>query len=236
LERAALFRISRVTTDLDQHWLSQIRENLAKKRVEELAAIYSEQDTAEWSPEAFEVIREIFHGRNLPLPSIKVAQVVTAAAKGPQPIRSYSLQGIGTTLIGRRDFCSDGSYITTQWFTLFWIPMFPMRSLRVRHKGHSSETLLSGIRWSTSYEVHEQTRPNGRQVLYIYAFVLLYILWVVSLLANFDPALKRFGEGGAMFLVWLAFGPPAFIPFIMRHCVRRNVRASCSDVGGFTRN
>ena len=43
----------------------------------------------------------------------------------------YTLNGCGTRYYGRRDESPDGSYVTTQWVTLFYIPLVPIASYRV---------------------------------------------------------------------------------------------------------
>lgn len=48
------------------------------------------------------------------------------------------VNGCGTCLLQERDHRSDGSYVVTKWLCLFWIPVFPLHSLRVRrvHEGY----------------------------------------------------------------------------------------------------
>jgi hypothetical protein len=44
----------------------------------------------------------------------------------------FTFNGIGTKLYGNRDVDStNGSYITTKWFTIFYLPIFPLGSFRV---------------------------------------------------------------------------------------------------------
>lgn len=44
----------------------------------------------------------------------------------------YTFNGIGTRLYGKRDQATDGSYIATKWFTLFYFPVVPLSSYRVQ--------------------------------------------------------------------------------------------------------
>jgi hypothetical protein len=57
------------------------------------------------------------------------------------PTHFTSINGIGSTLYGKFDPSSDGSYITTEWFTILFIPIFPVCSYRVIKTGG---TLFSG--------------------------------------------------------------------------------------------
>ena len=52
----------------------------------------------------------------------------------------YAINGFGSAYYGRNEEWPDGSYITTEWFTIAWIPILPLGSYRVRPankgKGH----------------------------------------------------------------------------------------------------
>jgi hypothetical protein len=43
----------------------------------------------------------------------------------------FSLNGCGTRYYGRRDVQQDGSYVTTNWVSLFFVPVLPIASYRV---------------------------------------------------------------------------------------------------------
>lgn len=43
----------------------------------------------------------------------------------------YTFNGCGTTFYGKRDIGPDGSYVCTEWITLVWVPLIPLRSFRV---------------------------------------------------------------------------------------------------------
>ena len=42
-----------------------------------------------------------------------------------------TFNGIGTKFYGATDYASDGSYVTTNWFVIFYLPIIPIESLRV---------------------------------------------------------------------------------------------------------
>jgi hypothetical protein len=46
----------------------------------------------------------------------------------------FTIAGIGTSFRGRREL-PDGTYITTEWVTLWWVPLVPRRSWRVLGEG-----------------------------------------------------------------------------------------------------
>ena len=43
----------------------------------------------------------------------------------------YTFNGCGTTYYGKRDVGPDGSYVCTEWITFVYLPLIPVRSLRV---------------------------------------------------------------------------------------------------------
>ena len=79
-----------------------------------------------------------------------------------------SFNGFGTSIYGKRNFQRDGSFTTTQWIILFWIPFIPLKSFRVREAGLARPAFLG---WSKSYFVLTRSRPDIRQVINVYAFI-----------------------------------------------------------------
>jgi hypothetical protein len=93
-----------------------------------------------------------------------------------------SFNGFGTSIYGKRDFLADGSYVTTKWVVLFWIPILPLNSMRIREVGGKGKS--SGLPgWSANYTVYSKGRPNLQQVLYVYGFMFAFArAWW-----NFEP-------------------------------------------------
>lgn len=122
-------------------------------------------------------------------------------------------------LYGQRDFRSDGTYVTTEWFAFLAIPVFPVRSLRVAHLG--SKTI--GIESSEKYRVYEKTLPNWKQVLCVYAFFAICAAWFAILL-GLMPHFNPFGgldhnTRANLFLPMLLV--PCVIPYLLRYIPRR---------------
>ena len=90
----------------------------------------------------------------------------------------YSFNGTGTTLYGKREIKSDGSYIATQWFILFYLPIFPMDSYRVLPTTRVNHPFTS----KTNYARFEKVSLNKSQVINIYLSTYLgYPLVLVSI-------------------------------------------------------
>lgn len=113
-----------------------------------------------------------------------------------------SFNGTGTTVYGKRDFRTDGSFVTTNWITFLWVPLVPLRSMRVKsldtsgvdHLGASIFLAFVGLlvlRSSGKYAVQSETRPVLMQVLHVYAFVfaLIFAWWNLSRNTNVVSAL-----------------------------------------------
>lgn len=96
----------------------------------------------------------------------------------------YSINGIGTTLYGKREKHSDGSYIVTKWFVLFLLPIFPLSSYRVwRGETKASLFLLPGA--ETEYRMI-QVPLNLRQVLNTYVAIWGIFILAIYLLIYFS--------------------------------------------------
>jgi len=94
---------------------------------------------------------------------------------------AFTLQGIGTTFYGQRDFREDGSYITTEWVVFLFIPVIPLRSLRVWEQDSEA---IGAIYSKTNYAVLEKSLPNWKQVLCVYVYMGCYLLWIESIIRS----------------------------------------------------
>ncbi len=93
-----------------------------------------------------------------------------------------SFNGFGSMYYGRRDMLPDGSYITTEWTTVAYIPLIPLASHRVRPTGKGSYSFFYD---STEYMV-QRVPLNWAQVRNVYTvvigaiavlFILLFPAW-----------------------------------------------------------
>lgn len=94
-------------------------------------------------------------------------------------------QGIGATFYGRKDYnSSDSSYITTKWFIFLLLPIFPLKSYRIRQTNSKSIFYLVAMSSQTNYEILEEIplKNNKEQIiktyLSIYSFIFLLIFGV----------------------------------------------------------
>ena len=69
-------------------------------------------------------------------------------------------------------------YLTTKWLIFFWIPVAPIRSLRLLEIGSGSTRPFR--LWNSTYVIHQTTGPNIKQVLFVYAFVVMLVLAIAA--------------------------------------------------------
>lgn len=99
--------------------------------------------------------------------------------------------GTGKGYVGRSDVRTDDSFITTEWFTFFWIPIFPRKSYRVWPINFGESKFNVGFRifpipfltfsMTKEYRILEHLPLNRRQVIRGYAITAAVIGMIVFL-------------------------------------------------------
>ena len=77
-----------------------------------------------------------------------------------------SVSGIGTKYYGKRDVEPDGSYITTLWIIILWVPLIPLASYRI--------LIVSGSEMHQEYVVR-RVPFCYLQVGKIYGLIVLFL-------------------------------------------------------------
>ena len=88
---------------------------------------------------------------------------------------AFVVHGIGTMVYGERDYWPDGSFVTTEWFVLAWLPIIPLCSKRISYTQNSDYAKYDA---REGFYVYETTGVDRRQALFVY-------LWLASLVAPF---------------------------------------------------
>jgi hypothetical protein len=106
-----------------------------------------------------------------------VVAIVARAARDPSvgPARYFMrINGMGSTLIGHSEPRDDGSYVTTEWFTILWIPVFPVCRYRVtRHEEASTP-------FSTPFTIHEKLPVRLNYAARVYGITVLILLGIIG--------------------------------------------------------
>src|SRR5271155_5029592 len=91
----------------------------------------------------------------------------------------FTFNGCGTRYYGSRETGPDGSFVTTEWITFVYLPLFPIRSMRVLPQGKGTNLVV----------FHSQAYQTGNvplswvQVRNVYLIigpilaVILYFSW-----------------------------------------------------------
>jgi hypothetical protein len=140
---------------------------------------------------------------------------------------TYSYFGIGTGLIGKRDFGIDGSFVTTE-FRIVILPVYPIRSVRVIEGETTTEVHIFSSTDLTEYTVLAQGRVNIRQAVSVYSYAALHIAYCVTL-AFIGPKwlLERYSFLDLRWILSFAmFALPAVIPMSLRRIAERRATAS----------
>jgi len=124
----------------------------------------------------------------------------------------FTFNGVGTTFYGARDFALDETYTTTEWFTFLYIPVIPLRSLRIRDSNKSNYFVVYSSR---QYAVYSKSRPDVKQVFSIYGWLAAV---VCSALLEKVPII-----GQIPFLPGTLIAALAFLPWILRRRARKRL-------------
>ncbi len=100
-----------------------------------------------------------------------------------------NVNGFGTKYYGQRDFRSDGSYVTTNFFCLAFVPVVPLHSVRVIPDPKNSAMPFS----KNYYAILEKRWPHPLQVLSIYLWSAAAVGMGVLFLWKIEPLLKKSG-------------------------------------------
>jgi hypothetical protein len=110
--------------------------------------------------------------------------------------------GIGTVHFGRSQEREDGSYVTTTWFALLYLPICPIRSERILPLSFFDNGAgQMGMRFS----VLSREPLDGRRVWIVYAVGWSVLAWYVSLIFVYDFVARFLGGGPWMIIGWFVF-------------------------------
>jgi hypothetical protein len=132
-----------------------------------------------------------------------------------------SLQGFGSAFVGRRDFWPDGSYVTTEWITALFVPLVPVRSVRVKAGPLQTRFLYVAGGTQRNYVICDEQRPHRKQVVCVYGFIALYTAWVIGALALLSPISRSISNNLGAALLVLIVAVPWILPWYLRERSKR---------------
>jgi hypothetical protein len=87
----------------------------------------------------------------------------------------WEMHGFGTMFYGSCDRTDDGSFTTTKWATVLYVPLFPLGSYRVRPADGKGFSLIG---FGSSYPT-EKVELNLRQIASVYLIAIGFCLLLV---------------------------------------------------------
>lgn len=128
-----------------------------------------------------------------------IRQIAARAPKAPPRSGGSTVNGWGTTLLDYRPR-GDGTWDAIKFFTAAWLPIVPLRGLRIR-----PASLDVGIVTRTyNYEVIEEGAPPLGRVLWIYLLEVAGLVPLIYAFTHMDEVNRMVGSSGRGFFVTLA--------------------------------
>ena len=131
---------------------------------------------------------------------------LSSSSRGPQ-----ALNGLVTLAVGKTDFLPDGSYVTTQWFSIMMLPLLPIRSYRVLEGGHVSRGC---------YRACLDVGLHLRQIVNVYLFMACCLAWA----ALAPLSIGEYLLDKPFWVFPAALGLSLWAPTVFLRAVRRRAR------------
>jgi hypothetical protein len=136
-----------------------------------------------------------------------------------KPSMAFTIHGIGMMVYGERDYWPDGSFVTTEWFVLAWVPIIPICSKRISYTRNSDYATYDA---NDGFYVYETMGVDRLQAFFVY-------LWIASVLAPiivwavFQEALAKIvgDEDRAAGLCLLSSAIAFVTPYFLRRRARK---------------
>lgn len=87
------------------------------------------------------------------------------------------IHGTGSMFIGKSDVAVDGSYLTTEWFCMLLIPIFPVCNYRVIYSKGQSTLFCKSYIIKEKHPVRAQDLPKGYLRTLAIAFAIGMTAW-----------------------------------------------------------
>lgn len=120
---------------------------------------------------------------------------------------------------GERDYWPDGSFITTEWFVLGYVPLIPICSKRISYRSDNPHAPFDA---DGGFYVYKMLGVDRRQALYVYLWLVGVVapLVVWSCFENVLIALAGSKDRSA-FTCLATVGFVVVLPYLLRRSVKR---------------
>ena len=86
------------------------------------------------------------------------------------------IKGCGTAYLGEKDPGPDGAHTTTEWITVLYVPVYPLRSLRIIRDPYGNRGDMFSE--DTSYRALERIPLDRAQVASTCVFTAFSVAWI----------------------------------------------------------
>ncbi|HAF28652.1 MAG TPA: hypothetical protein DCG75_06350 [Bacteroidales bacterium] len=129
----------------------------------------------------------------IPFAPLGIAVVAFFLVKPYDPNWDYipnpsNFAGCGTCFYSATKKQADSSFITTQWFTIFYIPILPIQSYRVIKGAESSKFGGVYITSTSNYIILEKLKLERSHLIRAYVFVLSFIIIIASIFSGISSS------------------------------------------------
>jgi hypothetical protein len=100
---------------------------------------------------------------------------------------SAIIHGVGYRLLGQRDFRPDRSYLTTEFFCVLYLPLYPTRTIRVIPDKKNSRLPFGRSKFVL---LEKLPRPELSQVISVYIYAVLIVLFGFGFFLFIEPYLR----------------------------------------------
>jgi hypothetical protein len=171
------------------------------------------ESAQDYSPEALKIVMSEWDRRKLSLDAV-VPAIVEAKKKAeleaqPNPTKPQTFRGIGFVCYGR-DYARSVGYVTTQWFCIFFVPVFPVQSFYVDQAVFGGTGVASAV------------RVNLRQVARVYLFLVFMALFAYGVVQLCSKLSDDGHDYWALAVAFTSALVPLFVVEISRRRTRRN--------------
>jgi hypothetical protein len=146
-----------------------------------------------------------------------------------------SVNGFGTKYYGERDHRSDGSYLTTNFFCLAFVPVIPLHTVRVIPDPKNSAWPFS----QNYYVILEKRWPHPLQVLNVYLWGAAEVAMGIFYFAWCEPLIKAnpnwsIPEWGLTVIFFLFLVPPILISLLLKNMASKQAKPNIIDANDNT--
>ncbi len=131
---------------------------------------------------------------------------------------AFTFHGIGTKTYGERDYWPDGSFITTEWFVVAYLPISPSVSMRISYARNSPYAKYD----SAGYYIYETKPVNRKQVFSTYLWFGSIIALVVLPATYKDSIEALVVDSDRAAELWLVLMATILVlPYVLRRLAKR---------------